>query len=786
MQLTTPKVNYDLIRLGGGLDQVTPTLSLPPGVVRRAANFECSITGGYTRIAGYERFDGRPSPSAANYNILVCTFTATVTVGQTVTGSISAATGKVIAVTVASVVVTRETGTFVVNDVLNNGSGTVATITAVQGVSADGLTDATYQNLAANDYRADITVVPGSGSVLGVAYYNGTLYAWRNNAGGTAAVMHKSTSTGWAAVSLGKELSFTAGGGLVSATGTLILSTGAAGSIDTLTVNGVSIISGAVSFVTSLAATATALAANISAHTSVPEYTASAVGTTVTITAATGGTGANGFVVAATYTTLTGSTTNMTGGAFGSTLVDGIVITGVTSGATATVSRVVLESGSFAAGTAVGRFIFATQTGTFQSEFVKNAANVNIATIAGNSSNITLPIGGRYETTVANFGGGTANYKLYGVSGVNNAFEFDGTTYVPIKTGMAVDTPSHICFHKQHLFLSFGASVQFSALGLPYQWVPLLGAGEIAMNAEVTNLLVLPGDQSSGALGIYTRSDTSVLYGTSSATFSLSTFNSGTGAFPYTAQNMDQAYVLDDRGIMSLGTSLNFGNFVPAALTMNIPKFIEQHRGLSVGSTVNRDKGQYRVFFSDGSALYLTILNGRILGSMPMQFQHSINCAIDSEGTTGGTVQFFGSTNGYVYQMDLGTSFDGDFIPANINLVYNSIKSPRILKRYRKAAVELSGDSYAEIQFGYDLGYRTTALTQAEDASYQNDLRSSYWDEMVWDNFVWDGSDISPSEIEVSGTAENIAIRISSNSDLFSSFTVNNIIVHYTLRRGLR
>ena len=681
MQLTTPKVNYDLIRLGGGLDQVTPTLSLPPGVVRRAANFECSITGGYTRIAGYERFDGRPSPSAANYNILVCTFTATVTVGQTVTGSISAATGKVIAVTVASVVVTRETGTFVVNDVLNNGSGTAATITAVQGVSADGLTDATYQNLAANDYRADITVVPGSGSVLGVAYYNGTLYAWRNNAGGTAAVMHKSTSAGWVAITLGKTMSFS-----------------------------------------------------------------------------------NGTVL----------------------IPDGVTLTGQSSGATGVVARTVLEDGTYASSDAAGQLILSSSTGTFTVGENLRIGATTYAHAASVATQITLAAGGRYETTVANFGGGTANYKLYGASGVNKAFEFDGTTYVPIRTGMAVDTPLHICFHKQHLFLSFGASVQFSALGYPYQWTPLLGAGEIAMNAEITNLLVLPGDQSSGALGIYTRSDTSVLYGTSSATFSLSTFNSGTGAFPYTAQNMDQAYVLDDRGIMSLGTSLNFGNFVPAALTMNIPKFIEQHRGLSVGSTVNRDKGQYRVFFSDGSALYLTILNGQILGSMPMQFQHNINCAIDSEGTTGGTVQFFGSTNGYVYQMDLGTSFDGDFIPANMNLVYNSIKSPRILKRYRKAAVELSGDSYAEIQFGYDLGYRTTALTQAEDASYQNDLRSSYWDEMVWDNFVWDGSDISPSEIEVTGTAENMAIRVSSNSNLLQSFTVNNIIVHYTLRRGLR
>lgn len=681
MQLTTPKVNYDLIRLGGGLDQVTPTLSLPPGVARRAANFECSITGGYTRIAGYERFDGRPSPSSANYNILVCTFTSTVTVGQTVTGSTSSATGKVIAVTATTLVITRETGTFVINDILNNGSGFVATVTAVQGVSADGLTDATYQNLAADDYRADIQAVPGSGSILGVAYYNGTLYAWRNNSGATAAVMYKSTTSGWSAVTLGKTLSFDTG----------ILA-----------------------------------------------------------------------------------------------IPDGSTVVGQSSGATGVVARTVLEDGSWAAHDAAGQLILSSTTGTFTvGENLRIGATV-YAHVVTAPVQITLAAGGRYETTVANFGGGTANYKLYGVSGTNQAFEFDGTTYVPLRTGMAVDTPSHICFHKQHLFLSFGASVQFSALGYPYQWTPLLGAGEIAMNAQVTNMLVLPGDQSSGALGIYTRSDTSVLYGTSSANFSLSTFNSGTGAYPYTAQNMDQAYVLDDRGVMSLGTSLNFGNFVPASLSMNIPKFIQQHRELSIGSTVNRDKGQYRVFFSDGSGLYMTVLNGKILGSMPVQFQHNINCCIDSEAPNGGTVQFFGSTNGFVYQMDLGTSFDGDPIPANMNLVYNSIKSPRILKRYRKAAVELTGDSYAEIQFGYDLGYRTTALSQPEDASYQNDLRSSYWDEMVWDNFVWDGSDISPSEIEVTGTAENMAIRISSNSDLLQSFTVNNIIVHYTLRRGLR
>ena len=48
-----PPVKYSLIQLQGGLDLVTPTLSLPPGIARSAVNFEVAITGGYTRIAGY-------------------------------------------------------------------------------------------------------------------------------------------------------------------------------------------------------------------------------------------------------------------------------------------------------------------------------------------------------------------------------------------------------------------------------------------------------------------------------------------------------------------------------------------------------------------------------------------------------------------------------------------------------------------------------------------------------------------------------------------------------------
>jgi hypothetical protein len=100
----------------------------------------------------------------------------------------------------------------------------------------------------------------------------------------------------------------------VAATGTVTLTGGAAGSVNSITVNGVTITSGSVAFTTDLPTTATAVAANITAFTSTPNYSAVAVGAVITITASTTGQGTNGFVVVANTTTITTTVTNMAGG----------------------------------------------------------------------------------------------------------------------------------------------------------------------------------------------------------------------------------------------------------------------------------------------------------------------------------------------------------------------------------------------------------------------------------------------------------------------------------------
>ena len=98
-----------------------------------------------------------------------------------------------------------------------------------------------------------------------------------------------------------------------TATGSVTLTGGAAGSIDDITVDGVSIMSAPVAFTTNLSTTATAVAANITAHTSVPNYTAVAVGAAVNITASAAGSASNGNIVVSA-TTITTTKVNMGGG----------------------------------------------------------------------------------------------------------------------------------------------------------------------------------------------------------------------------------------------------------------------------------------------------------------------------------------------------------------------------------------------------------------------------------------------------------------------------------------
>lgn len=102
-----------------------------------------------------------------------------------------------------------------------------------------------------------------------------------------------------------------------AATATVTLTGGAAGSVDTITVDGVALLGAPVAFNTNLNTTAADIVTAINAGTGSHGYTATAASAVVTIAAnISEGSDPNGYVVAVTSTTITTTHTNMAGGSF--------------------------------------------------------------------------------------------------------------------------------------------------------------------------------------------------------------------------------------------------------------------------------------------------------------------------------------------------------------------------------------------------------------------------------------------------------------------------------------
>ena len=680
-------VQYDVVRMQGGWDQLTPTLSLGPGALRDVTNFEVAFTegGGYSRIAGYERYDGRSRPSDASYTVVqVASFTNTPTVGQTLTGFTSTATGVIAALGADYMVLTKVVGTFTNTEVVKVGATTIGT--AVPNTTVfTALQEAQYTQNCADIYRADIGAVPGSGPVRGVLgmTVSGTdkVFAFRNNAGGTAVDIYEASTSGWTAVPLFYEISFTAG----------------------------------------------------------------AVATP----------------------------------ADGATLTQG--------GVTATVKRVCLQTGAWT-GAGTGRLIITAPTG---GNFAAGAATLTggaTCTLSGVQTAITISPSGRFEFAIGNMGGQAESVRAYGCDGVNRGFEFDGVTYAPITTGTSTDVPSHVVVHQKQVFFAFRSSVIHSGPGTPFIWTAGGGASEIAVGNTVTNFLTQPGTTSTPALGITTTDNYLTLYGTGTSSWVLVGLNAGIGGIPRTAQLLNQSYWLDDPGVINLRTSQNYGNFHASAITKNINTFMTNQRTLVNTSVVNRGRSQYRLYFSDGQGLYLTVANGKVLGAAKVSLTDVMYCAWSAERSDyTERVYAGGNSSGYVYEMDRGSSFDGAAIEASLVFNHNFARSPRTIKRYLKASVEMQGNFYASINFGYTLEYNTSERLQPVAEVHQSSFSGvPHWDTFVWDAFTWDGSTLSPTEIKMYGRGANVQTTISCGTNYIQPFTINSIVYNIISGRGVR
>jgi hypothetical protein len=752
--------------LKGGLDLVNPAITKNPGTCFDAKNYEPGLSGGYRRINGFERSDGRPSPSAASYWLITANITGSIAVGNTVTGATSTATGKVLAISGSTLVLGRVSGTFQSGENLQVAAVTqaVSTSTASANSAADYANHVAWRLLAADDRRADITTVPGSGDIRGVFVFGDVVYAFRDNVGATAGNLYKQTAGGWSQVTFGREMQF------VARSSTVTITIAAPGVV---TWNGHGLANGQTVVLTTTGALPGGLTAGttyyvVNAAANTFELAATAGGASITTTGTQSGTHT------ATLTSATGFTAGQT-------------VTGASSGASAVIVRVLLRTGTWASAP-VGTLVFATVTGAFTNGEALQLAGVTQVQANGADSAITRAAGGRVETVLANYSGSAATKRIYGADGVNLGFEFDGTNYVPIRTGMTTDTPSHVETHKNCLWYTFGSSLQKSSVNQPYAWTVVTGAAEFAMGDTITGIRSVKGNDGGAAMLVSVTSTYSVLYGSSSSDFNLVPSGSDLGFEANTIQPVgNDVFGLTAQGIQSLVATQAYGSFNYAAVSTLVQPYLSDRAGLQTASVSLKAKNQYRLFFSDNSVLVVGLTGGKISGSLTLDYGKQVKCICNARLSTGEEVTYFGSTDGYVYKDNVGTSFDGAEIEAWIRPVFNNLQSPLVRKTFLRAVFEVESEGYARVNATYDLGYGSPDVSAAATQDDQAILGAgSYWDQFNWDDFIWDAPVVANAYLSIDGTENNISFMFYSSRNQDDPHTVQGVNLQYVPRRLTR
>lgn len=367
-----------------------------------------------------------------------------------------------------------------------------------------------------------------------------------------------------------------------------------------------------------------------------------------------------------------------------------------------------------------------------------------------------------------------ADYDVFFIcSGAGRAKIFDGRYLTKVyainprqENSEALDKPRHCAIKDFSLFLGYEAGeVTFSAPGDPSNFSAFDGAGTIGIGDNVTGLQNMPG----ASLCVACRNSMNAIVGSSALDYSVQTLVADEGAFEYSvAPAGGRVLYMTYSGITTLDQSNVYGNFVGRRLSFKVNPWLLP-RINSVFSSFQQPtittppyeggaqfqrahavpyKNQYRVYFKDGTQLWMTLLGDQgeftfvkyhaAAGDSPGFYDWSVVgpiyplyitttvekdsytpyktiCTFDPESLfRGRVVSSSGSCFG-VYHLDAGDYFcsQGQYvsragIPHYAAVNYNYLQNPFGDKTIRKVRLEGQTSGYAPLTVWTKDGYLST------------------------------------------------------------------------------
>lgn len=336
----------------------------------------------------------------------------------------------------------------------------------------------------------------------------------------------------------------------------------------------------------------------------------------------------------------------------------------------------------------------------------------------------------QYEFEIGNFYGSNKFEQVFGVSGAGPAFSYDGKYAIRIRTGVEnnIEKPRHVAKHGYQLALGYNhGDVAFSDVGAPESYAVVtggsspvsedpdfIGGAVVTALADSVYALVSIAEQS---LAVFCRGSIQRISG-SAGTFTTQVVRAESGVIEYTVKDLGGILMYTDfRGVGLLQPSDIFGQLLPRYVSSNVSSWLtprlqlsgNSYRTLSglIRAETVKAKNQYRLFFRDRYVLTMTLVGQDFTPQFSMQqWAHDVRASCSGVNSNGSDLSFF-STSGvlvnnsygsnYVYQSDVGTTFDGTGIVHRALIMVSNADGPQQFKRYGDMSLHASAFGFMSL-----------------------------------------------------------------------------------------
>jgi hypothetical protein len=377
------------------------------------------------------------------------------------------------------------------------------------------------------------------------------------------------------------------------------------------------------------------------------------------------------------------------------------------------------------------------------------------------------------------------NEAMFWVDTVSDIHTYNGTTVSTIThenlpTGVY---PEHIVTWNNRLLVSYGDWVYVSRVGRPDDFDSTLGASAFKVGANIVGMVKAPG----GKLMIFTKDTIQFLDDltvTTDFAFSMEEFSGQSGAIEDSIQRMlGTVYFADDRGITTLEATDEFGDFSANSLAKKLEKSYQEIKSDITGSIVNRTDNQYILFYnvenSYAEGLVFSFKGKRLKGTTRIKFNHPVFCTAQGKDNNRDDNIFIGSSNGMVYKLFTGTSFDGDVINTYLSSSFYHYNSPSYWKHFKSILYEVSGEDAVEFTYVLNFDYKESKFPDSETEVHNSNNTFDRWGTGTWGVFIWDPISLSRIKQMVTGYGTNMQIRISTSERYTEPHSIHNAIVTY-------